>query len=238
MNNRLIIWLFEVSIYEGAKWCYTDSGCFHQPCVSIDAGTFIEPSLLQCCVCPHTNKVVTSIIDIFCYVIHLSCIATGLSTHIEAIEPDACITEHTIELERDMLSKVAFWNVDCLTIPSHTCLRILITYRFVAMGMACFGSIRQRGYKVVRHSYLLPCRVIELYTIRSFVVNGVCFCEIIKILGSTPEVELGVSGISKVEPPTFVKTYAFPYTLCTTVKKWQTDYYQSDNLFDVHRYKR
>ena len=94
----------KVSIYKCAEGGHTDGGGLHQPSVTVDAGSLVEPALLQRRVGPHTDEVVAAVVHILRHVIHLRGIAARLATHIVAVEPHAGIAEDAVELQQQVLA--------------------------------------------------------------------------------------------------------------------------------------
>ena len=114
------VWLFNVGIYEGAKGRHADGSGLHQPCITVDTCTLVEPSLLESGVSAHADEIVAAVVHIFRHIVHLSGIAAGLGAHVEAVEPHAGVAEDAVELQHDALAKVFLGDIDGLAIPSHT----------------------------------------------------------------------------------------------------------------------
>ena len=132
-DHRLVVGFLQVGIDKRAEGSHADSRRFHQPGIAVDAGTLVEPALLERGVGPHTDQVVAAIVHIFRHVVHLCGIAAGLGAHIEAVEPHAGIAEDAVEPQGDVLAQVALGNADGVAIPAHARRGIFKAYGLVAM---------------------------------------------------------------------------------------------------------
>ena len=101
--------------------------------------------------------------------------------------------------------------------------------------MTGIRGIGQGRYPVVRHTDLLPFRIVKLRAVRSLVVNGVGFGQVVKILRTATEVFLRVGSISKGKLPPFVQQDVFSHVLCMQGKCYQTDC-TDEPFFHIHNY--
>ena len=69
--------------------------------------------------------------------------------------------ENPVELQPDMPALVFFWNVERLSVPAHTGVRIFVAHGFVAMAVACQRVARELRDPVVGKVHLLPGTCIE-----------------------------------------------------------------------------
>ena len=83
------------------------------------------------------------------------------------------------------------------------------------MAVAGLRGKGQADHPVVRYAYFLPCRVVELAAVRSFVVNGISFCEVIEVFGAITEILSWVACITEGETPSLVESDAFSIVLST-----------------------
>ena len=135
-------------------------------------------------------------------------IAAGLVPKIEAVHPNAGIAKDSVKLKIEMFTVVFVRNGKGLAIPADTGFRVFIAHRFVAVAMACFRGVRQIYHPVVRQIHVLPGRTpfggIELRRVRTFIVYGSGFRQIIKVFRSATEILFGRGSIAKGELPVFV----------------------------------
>ena len=131
-------------------------GSLVQPYMSVDSGSFVEPSLFQSGVHAYAYDVFISVIQVFRYVIDLCRISARLMSEIEAVHPYAGIAENAVELQPEMFSIIFDRNGECLSVPSYAGLWIFVSYGLVAVAMACFSGKRQVHHPVMRQVHFLP----------------------------------------------------------------------------------
>ena len=150
-------------------------------------------------------------------------IAAGLAPKIEAVHPNAGIAKDSVKLKIEMLTEVFVRNGKGLAIPADTGFRVFITHCFVAVAMACFTSVRQIYYPVVRQIHVLPGRTpfggIELRRVRAFIVYRSGFRQIIEVFCSATEVLFGRGSVAEGELPVFIHQDALANRLCPRGKQ-------------------
>ena len=213
MKNGFIVRLLQVSPDKSSEGSHAHGCRFQQPCIAVDACPFVEPALLERSISAHADQVVAAVVHIFRHVVHLRGVTAGLRAHVETVEPHAGIAEYTVELQGDMLAKVALWDMDCFPIPAHARLRILVAYGLVAVRVAGFAGVGQGGHIVMRHADLLPSRIVEFRAVGSFVVNGVGFRQVVEILCATAEIFLWIGCVSESKLPPFIQADLLSHAL-------------------------
>ena len=151
----------EVRMDEGTERSYTQRGSLVQPYMTVDSGSFIEPALFRAGIRPDADKILSAIVEVFRDVINLCGIAAWLAAEVEPVQPYSGITENPVELQPDMPALVFFWNVERLSVPAHTGVRIFVAHGFVAMAVACQRVERELRDPVVGKVHLLPGTCIE-----------------------------------------------------------------------------
>ena len=188
--------------------------CLVQPHMPVYSGTLIKPSFFESSVSAHADQVIFSIIEIFGNIIRLCCISALFMSQIESIDPYLRITENSVELQPDMLSVIFSRNIEDLSIPADTGLRIFITHLLVSVAMAGFFSKRKVHDPVVRQVHLLPSGSIELHHIRTFIVDGGSLCKVIEVFGSATEILSRIRSITEGKLPVRIKVQSLSYVLC------------------------
>ena len=146
---------------EGTERSHTQRGSLVQPYMTVDSGPFIEPALFRAGIRPDADKILSAIVEVFRDVINLCGIAAWLAAEVEPVQPYSGITENPVELQPDMPALVFFWNVERLSVPAHTGVRIFVAHGFVAMAVACQRVERELRDPVVGKVHLLPGTCIE-----------------------------------------------------------------------------
>ena len=179
----------------------------------VNARTFVKPALFQRGIGTDTHQVLAAIVQILRDVIHLRGIAAGLMPQVKTVHPNTGIAEYPVKLQPDMLAQIILWHCKSLSIPAHARLGVFIAHRLVAVAVTGFGGERQIDHPVVGQVDRLPRRSVELLGIRPGVMDRRRLRQIIKILGSTPEILLRRRRIAKGKLPIVVKKDALALRL-------------------------
>ena len=203
-QRGLRVGFLQVGIDEGAEGLHVHGLRAVEPHVAIDAGTLVEPTLLERCIDAHAHQVRVAVVQVFGHVIHLRNVAALLATQVEAVHPDAGVAEDAVELQFEVLAEVVLGDGERLAIPAHRRLGILPAHGLVAVAVAGLACKGQPYHPVVRQVDRLPARSIKLQTVRPGVVNAVGLREVVKVLGAAAEVLLRVGCVSKGKLPVFI----------------------------------
>ena len=74
--------------------------------MSVDAGSFIEPSFLQSCVGTHAYDILPAIVQIFGNIVGLCGISARLMAEVESVDPHLRVAEDSVELQPDVLAVI------------------------------------------------------------------------------------------------------------------------------------
>ena len=184
-----------------------------QPHIAVDAGTFVEPALLQRGIGTYADQVILPVFHIRSDVVHLSGIATGFRAHVEPVEPHLRRTEDAVETQHQSLPQVVPVYLDHLAIPPHASFGIFVAHRLVAMRVTGFTGIGQRRHPIVGHGDGLPGGIIEFLCIRALVVDGVCLRQVVEVLRATAKVLRWIGSMAESEFPTFIEQNFLSYVL-------------------------
>ena len=136
-------------------------------------------------------------------------------SEIETVHPDLRVAEYAVKLEPDMFSQIFRRNRECLPVPAHAGLRVLVSYGLVAVAVARFSCKRKVHHPVVRQVHAFPSCGIELRRIRTLVVYGGRLGQIVEIFCSAAEVPGRRRGVTEGELPVSVEVDAFAAVLCS-----------------------
>ena len=159
-----------------------------QPHMSVYAGSLVEPTLFERGIDPDADEVLSSVVEVFGYIISPCCITAWLTSEVESVQPYARVAEYSVELEPYMLSIVLLRNCECLPVPADTCLRVFVSHCLVSVAMACFLGIWKVHNPVVREVHHGPAAGIELRGVWPFVVDRGGFCQVVEVFGSASEI--------------------------------------------------
>ena len=206
---RLVIRGLQCRMDKGPERRHVQRLRLFQPHVPIDACPLVEPALFQGGVYAHCNDVFSAVVEIFRYVVCAGCITAWLGAQPEAVHPDVCGPENAVKADAYVFSVILCRDGESLPVPADARFRILVSYGFVAVAMACLAGVWKVYHPVMRESHLLPLLrpvcLVELQAVGACVVDGGCLREIIEILRSAPEIKGRRRSVSKSELPVCIK---------------------------------
>ena len=191
----------QLGIGKRAEGRHADRRRLQQPCVAIDAGTLVEPALLQRGIGTDADQVVAAHVRILRHVVHLGGIAAGFLAQPEAVEPHLGMAEDAVELQQQPAALIGGRQREMLPVPAHAGCRIAPAHGLVAVRVAGLAGIRELGGPVVGHAHILPRPVVELRTVGTLVMDGVGLGQIVEVLRAAAEVLLRVGGMAQAELP-------------------------------------
>ena len=159
-----------------------------QPHMTVYAGSLVEPTLFESGVGPDAYEVLSSIVEVFGYIISPCGISAWLTSEVESVHPYARVAEYSVELEPDMLPVILLRNCEGLPVPADACLRVFVSHCLVSVAVACLFGIRKVHHPVVREVHHGPSAGIELRGVWPFVVDRGGFCKVVEVFGPASEI--------------------------------------------------
>ena len=209
-NIGIIISVREGAVDKSSERGHMDGIRDLQPDMPVDTGSFVEPSFLQGGIHADADQVLLSVIQVLGDVINLCGIPAGLTSQVEAVHPDARISENAVKTDGYVFPFLIGRDGEGFPVPAHAGLRILESHRLVSVAVTGLRSVGKVHHPVVREGYHLPAGrpffLVKLGAVGALVMDGGGLRQIVEILCSAAKVQGWGRGISKGKFPVFVKT--------------------------------
>ena len=196
---------------------------FIEPDMSINTRSFIKPTFKLWSIYPYGDHIISSELEIICYIQFKSCITAEIRTEIMSVNKHFAFTIYAIKLQHIFIAWIFLRNSKCFSVPTDTVFGMCHTNRFITMRIhfeTGWFFKWQFNHPIMRNIYCSPCYIIKV-RIDTGIAGFTCF--LINILDAVIKIFFRICCITQMKFPSFIQRDLFSDWLCKNVR-WNNNW--------------